>query len=96
MNEGKKINRRKRENGGEGWGMYNGPARAPRKPIMIIEWAHRRDVTRRRRGREGGEGGEGGKKGCHERAEEGLKKVVPPGIGANGARGGRAREERRK
>lgn len=33
--------------------MYNGPARAPRKPIMIIEWAHRRDVTRRRRGGEG-------------------------------------------
>lgn len=32
--------------------MYNGPVRAPRKPIMIIEWAHRRDVTRRRRGRE--------------------------------------------
>lgn len=33
--------------------MDNGPVRAPRKPIMIIEWAHRRDVTRRRRGREG-------------------------------------------
>lgn len=74
--------------------MDNGPVRAPRKPIMIIEWAHRRDVTRRRRGREAEREEREEKKDATRGRKRASRKWYPRGSAQTGrAEGARERRE---